>query len=95
MDPAEVRRHKERLLDDIKRWKPADEVGFRNIVRNGLDLDTKILRELMKGFNAKFQEVRGWGGKGDLPADIDRYFIVEKIRELLESELGAVTEVKD
>lgn len=93
MDPADIRAHKEKLLEDIEKWKVDDEVGFRNIVRNSLDLDTKVLRTLMKDFKAKFSEVRGWGGRGDLPPDIDRYLIVEKIREMFESELGAVTEV--
>ena len=93
MDPAVIRQLKEKLLDDIGKWKVDDERGFSDIVRNGLDLDTKILHELMKGFRAKFSEVRAWGAGGRVPSDIDRYMIVERVRELLEAELGAVTEV--
>jgi hypothetical protein len=93
MDDETLRTLKEKLLADIKRWQSADELRFRDIVRNAIDIDKKILRDLMHGFRARFSEVRGWGGKGDLPSDIDRYLIVKKIRESLETELGAATEV--
>lgn len=93
MDDETVRKLKEQLLRDIKRWQSADEVRFRDIVRNALDLDRKVLRDLMQSFRKKFSEVRGWGGKGELPNDIDRFLIIEKIRDLIESDLGAATEV--
>jgi molybdopterin converting factor small subunit len=93
MDEETLRKLKEKLLADIKRWQSSEETRFRDIVRNALDLDKKVLRDLMHDFKKKFSEVRGWGGKGELPNDIDRFLIVEKIRESLESDLGAATEV--
>jgi len=93
MDPATVRQLKEKLLDDIRKWQPPEERGFKDIVRNAIDLDKKLWHGLMKAFEVGAKEVRRWGSGAEVPPDFQRYVIVEKIRELLESELGAVTEV--
>jgi hypothetical protein len=92
MDPDPKRALKEQLLSDIGRWKPSEPRGFQDIVRNAADIDKKLLYGLMKAFNVKREEVRAWGSGADLPSDYDRYAIVEKIRELLEADLGAPTE---
>lgn len=92
MDPDPKRALKEKLLDDVRRWKPPEARGFQDIVRNAADIDKKLLWELMKAFNVGRQEVRAWGSGAEVPSDYDRYAIVEKIRDLLEAELGAATE---
>lgn len=95
MDPATVRQLKEKLLDDIRKWQPPEERGFRDIVRNAIDLDKKLWHGLTKVFEVGFKEVRRWGSGAETPSDFQRWKIVETLRELLENELGAVTEVKD
>lgn len=93
MDPATQRTLKEKLLEDVRRWTPPEPRGFQDIVRNAADIDKKLLYGLMKAFNVKREDVRNWGSGADVPSEYDRYAIVEKIRDLLESELGAATEV--
>ena len=95
MDPATLRSLKEKLLNDVRRWRPPEPRGFKDIVRNAIDLDKKIWLELAEAFKVGKMEVRKWGSGAEVPEDYKRYVIVEKIRELLESELGAVTEVKE
>ena len=94
MDAAAKRQFKEKLLDDIRKWQPPEARGFKDIVRNAIDLDKAIWNELRKAFNVDAKEVRQWGSGAEVPEDYKRFVIVEKIRELLESELGAVTEVE-
>lgn len=95
MDPAVKRKLKEQLLEDIRKWQPPEPRGFQDIVRNAIDLDKKIWHDLMKAFDVGAKEVRRWGSGAEVPEDFKRFVIVERIRELLEAELGAVTEVKD
>lgn len=92
MDPADIRKLKEQLLDDIRKWQPPEPRGFQDIVRNAIDLDKKIWVELIRSFKVDKMAVRKWGSGAEVPADYERFVIVERIREILESELGAVTE---
>jgi len=94
MDDATRRALKEKLLKDVEAWDHSRR-GFRDIVRNAADIDKKILYGLMKAFGTNRDEIRGWGAGTEVPEDYQREIIVGKIRELLESDLGAVTEVKD
>ena len=92
MDPGALRQLKEKLLEDIKKWQLPGERGFQDIVRNAIDIDTRILQALMEAFDANFKEVRGWGSGATLPEDFKRIVIVGRVRKLLESEVNAVTE---
>ncbi len=87
---AEARvRLKRKLRDDVDRWDKRDPRGFRDIVRNAVDLDKRYLRDLMKAFDVDFAEVKAWGSGAETPEDYKRYVIVERIREMLDADLGS------
>lgn len=86
MDPVTRKAQKERLLRDIEAWNGLDPRRFADIVRNAVDIDLKYMRELMRTFGADRDEIRGWGAGKVVPDDFHRYAIVEKLRELLESD---------
>jgi hypothetical protein len=92
MDAEQKRILKERLLEDLRQWKPPEPRGFKDIVRNAADIDLKLLYGIMKSFNATRETVRAWGTGGIVPPDYERYVIIERIRVLLEADLGAATE---
>lgn len=89
MDPAKRKAQKEQLLRDIEKWNHSDPRGFRDIVRNASDIDKKILYGIMKAFEASREDVRAWGSGAEVPEDYQRHVIIEKIRELLETDLNA------
>ena len=87
MAEAKNRPLKEQLLKDIEAWDQSQR-GFQDIIRNALDIDKAIARDLMKTFGLDFKEMRGWGAGADLPPDFQRYAIVERIREFLAGNLA-------
>lgn len=89
MDPAERKKQKEQLLRDVERWDGLDPRGFRDIVRNAVDIDLKYMRDLMKAFSVDREEIRKWGAGKTVPDDFNRHVIVEQIRESLEKDLNA------
>ena len=89
MDPAGRKRLKEQLLRDIEAWDRRDPRRFRDIVRNAVDIDKRILRDLMKAFQTDLDEVRSWGAGTEVPEDYKRTVIVDAIRESIERESEA------
>lgn len=88
MAAAKNRPLKEQLLKDIEAWDQSQR-GFQDIIRNALDIDKAIARDLMKAFDLDFKEMRGWGAGIDLPPDFQRYVIVEKIRDFIAADLAS------
>ncbi len=82
MDDAVMRQLKAKLLQDVLSWDQSER-GFQDIVRNVIDIDKKILRDLMRAFSADFKEVRAWGAGSETPDHFNRQAIVAKIHELL------------
>ncbi len=89
MDPATRKKQKEQLLRDVEAWNGLDPRGFRDIVRNAVDIDLKYMRDLMKTFGVDREAIRNWGAGKVVPDDFNRYAIVEKLRESLEADLNA------
>jgi len=88
MDEAVKRQLKEKLLEDVEAWDRSQR-GFQDILRNAIDIDKKIARDLMKAFDLDFKDLRAWGAGTDAPPDFQRHVIVEKIRDLLAADLGS------
>lgn len=87
MDDATKRRLKEQLRHDAESWDQSAR-GFQDIVRNAIDIDKAIVRELMSAFSVSFRELRGWGAGQDLPDHFNRQAVIAKIHELLMRQLG-------
>ncbi len=88
MDDATKRALKEQLLRDAEAWDHSVR-GFQDIVRNAIDVDKKIARDLMKAFDVGYDDLRAWGAGTETPEDYQRHVIVGKIRELLAETLGS------
>lgn len=88
MDDAKTKELKKKLLDDVLSWDQSER-GFQDLVRNAIDIDKKILRDLMRAFSADFKEVRAWGAGTETPDHFNRQAIVAKIHELLVADAQA------
>ena len=89
MEPAKRKTQKEQLLRDIDAWDRRDPRRFRDIVRNAIDVDKRVLRDLIKAFGVDLVEVRSWGSGAEVPEDYKRTVIVDAIRDSIERDLNA------